>query len=144
MNYSEKDIPQFARQIAETYGGSEGSMLLNIAESAGVHVIKNSHVQALLPDEYAKCFYHYDTGHWIIVFDELRDFETKNFAVAHELGHIFLKHNEEYVRFQAYIKELERKHGLYIEQQADLFAKYLLLNGDKQRIKELGHLDLYY
>ena len=107
-------------------------MLLNIAESAGVHVIKNSSVQALLPDEYARCFYRPDTGRWFIIFDELRDSETKNFAIAHELGHIFLKHNEEYVSFQAYIKELERKHGLRVERQADLFAKHLLLNKERR------------
>ena len=127
-----KEIPRFARQIAETYGGSEGSMLLNIAESAGVHVIKNSRVQVLLPDEYAKCLYRPDTGRWTIVFDELRDFETKNFAIAHELGHIFLNHNEEYVSFQAYIKELERKRGLRVERQADLFAKHLLLSQERR------------
>ena len=31
-----------------------------------------------------------------------------------------------HARFMAYIEELERKHGLHVEKQADLFAKHLL------------------
>ncbi|MBQ5633839.1 MAG: ImmA/IrrE family metallo-endopeptidase, partial [Clostridia bacterium] len=52
--------------------------------------------------------------------------EERRFTVAHEIGHVYMKHWEEHARFMAYIEELERKHGLHVEKQADLFAKHLL------------------
>lgn len=130
-----KDIPLLARSCLEEYGATSFPVnLLHIADGMGVKVIKNSRVQVLLPDEYARCFYLPGTGRWIIIFDELRDSETKNFAIAHELGHIFLKHNKEYEHFQAYIKELERKHGLRVEKQANLFARHLLKGATAHRL----------
>lgn len=127
-----KDIPSFARQIAETYGGYPLSVTA-LAKNAGIKVIENRHVNDLLPGEHGKVYY--DGEDWIIIFDETRTTEQMRFTVAHELGHCFLKHNEEHRAFLAHIEKLKDKHGRRVDRQADLFARCLLSSrGTKERI----------
>lgn len=119
-----KDIPHFARQIAETYGGSSGSMLKNIAQSAGIKIIKDSDVCELEPTVYGLCLS--DGKKYVIIYDDSQTPEEKSFTVAHELGHALLNHREDHARLMEYIEQLKEKHGRRAERQADIFAKSLL------------------
>ena len=121
-----KDIPLFAQHIAETYGGSSGSMLLNIAESKGIGIKKDSEVHCLAPGECGITYHRYDTGSLVVVYDDTQTDKKKNFTVAHELGHILLGHHEELKNLMEYIEHLKEKQGCRAERQADIFAKSLL------------------
>ncbi|MBR2388149.1 MAG: ImmA/IrrE family metallo-endopeptidase [Clostridia bacterium] len=95
--------------------------VLDIALKSKVHVIRNSHVNVLKPNEYGKSYFDGDT--WIIVYDDLRDIPTCRFTIAHELGHFFLGHALVYSRY-ANEKKPYKKHPA--EKQADSFALRLL------------------
>lgn len=122
-----KDIPFLARSCLEEYGATSFPVdLLHITRGMGVKVIKDSDVHDLIPGEYGKTYHEPISGQSIIIYDDTLSLEERRFTVAHEIGHVYMKHWEEHARFMAYIEELKRKHGLHVERQADLFAKHLL------------------
>lgn len=120
-----KDISEHALYILRKHGINTVSFdIIELARYEGIRVIKNSDVNMLRPSEYGKVLF--DGEQWCIIYDDTRTLEERRYTVAHELGHYFLKHNEEYDRFMRY-QELQRiKHSNYIEHQADIFAKNLL------------------
>ena len=95
--------------------------VLKIARQSNIDVKKNSRINVLLPDEYAKAFYNGDK--WIIVYNDLNDVVISRFAIAHELGHILLGHVTTYAKY-ATIEDIGTKPKA--EKQADLFALRLL------------------
>ena len=95
--------------------------VLKIARAAGIRVIKNSAVNDLLPDEDAKTYY--DGKKFIIIYNDLNDIVVSRFAIAHELGHIFLGHITTHTKFEN-VREFGKKPKA--EQQADMFALRLL------------------
>lgn len=95
--------------------------VLKIAFSAGIRVIRNSMVNDLLPGERGKVYYDGET--WIIIYDDLQPTVVSRFTVAHELGHIFLGHELQRLKY-ADVEEFKRKPKS--EQQADQFALRLL------------------
>ena len=122
-----KDIPLLARACLEEYGATSFPVnLLHIADGMGVKVIKDSDVHELRPGMQGVTYYNYETGKSYIIYDDSLSLEERRFTVAHEIGHVYMKHWEEHDRFKAYIEEQERKHGLRVEKQADLFARHLL------------------
>jgi len=95
--------------------------VLKIARQSNIDVKKNSRINVLLPDEYAKAFYNGDK--WIIVYNDLNDVVISRFAIAHELGHILLGHVATYAKY-ATIEDIGIKPKA--EKQADMFALRLL------------------
>ena len=95
--------------------------VLKIARASDVKVIKNSDVNDLLPDEEAKTYY--DGKKFIIIYNDLNDTVISRFAIAHELGHIFLGHTTTHTKY-ANVREFGKKPKA--EQQADMFALRLL------------------
>ena len=95
--------------------------VLKIARQSNIDVKKNSRINVLLPDEYAKAFYNGDK--WIIVYNDLNDVANSRFAIAHELGHILLGHVKTYAKYST-IEDIGIKPKA--EKQADLFALRLL------------------
>lgn len=95
--------------------------VLKITRAAGIRVIKNSMVDDLLPGEHGKAYY--DGTKWIIIYNDLEPTVVSRFTVAHELGHIFLGHELQHIKY-AEASEFRRKPKS--EQQADLFAMRLL------------------
>lgn len=95
--------------------------VLSIAESAGIHVIKDSDAKHLKPDEYAKSYS--DGKRWIIIYNDQNDIVVSRFYIAHELGHFFLGHDKKCVQY-AHIPNKQKKPKA--EQQADMFALRLL------------------
>lgn len=95
--------------------------VLKITRDAGIHVIRNSMVNDLLPGERGKAYYN--GIKWIIIYDDLQPTVVSRFTVAHELGHIFLGHELQRLKY-ADVEEFKRKPKS--EQQADQFALRLL------------------
>lgn len=95
--------------------------VLKIAREANIKVVRNSDVDDLLPDEEAKTYY--DGKKFIIIYNDLNDTVVSRFAIAHELGHIFLGHITTHTKF-ANVREFGKKPKA--EQQADMFALRLL------------------
>ena len=122
-----KDIPFLARSCLEEYGATSFPVdLLHITDGMGVKVIKDSDIHELRPGMQGVTYYNHENGKSYIIYDDSLSLEERRFTVAHEIGHVYMKHWEEHARFMAYIEELKRKHGLHVERQADLFAKHLL------------------
>lgn len=115
--------------------------VLKIARSANIHVKKNSTINDLLPDEDAKSYY--DGQQWIIIYNDLNDITTSRFAIAHELGHIFLGHATTHTKY-ANVREFGSKPKS--EQQADMFALRLLcpacvlMGIDLHSAEEIAHV----
>lgn len=120
-----KDIPEFALSVMREHGIDTPPFdILKLARDERIKVIKDSDVHELCPTEHGRlmCF----NGKSIIIYDDARTCEEKRFTVAHELGHYFLKHKEEYDRFMRY-QEMQRiRHCRHVEHQADIFARVLL------------------
>ena len=95
--------------------------VLKIARAANIKVVRNSDVDDLLPDEEAKTYY--DGKKFIIIYNDLNDTVVSRFAIAHELGHIFLGHITTHTKF-ANVREFGSRPKA--EQQADMFALRLL------------------
>ena len=95
--------------------------VLKITRAAQIKVVKNSAVNDLLPDEDAKTYYN--GKNFIIIYNDNNDTVTSRFAIAHELGHIFLGHPTTHTKF-ANVREFGKKPKA--EQQADMFALRLL------------------
>ena len=95
--------------------------ILQIAQAANVHVIKNSVVDILFPGENGRSYY--DGNYWYIIYDDRNPLELSRFTIAHELGHYFLGHELKYVQF-AHTQEVAQKP--ISEEQADRFAIRLL------------------
>ncbi len=95
--------------------------ILKIAKNCNIHIKKNSQINELLPHEEAKTYY--DGNTWIIIYNDLNDLYVSRFAIAHELGHIFLGHEKALGKY-ANVEEFGKKPKS--EQQADLFALRLL------------------
>lgn len=117
-----RDIPRLVEKVVDEYGGDSPSAR-EIARSAGFKVIRDSDVHDLHPGEYGALYRI--KGQWYIIYDDSLP-EEKNFTIAHELGHAFLKHNEENDKFLKHIEEIKKKHSRRVERQADLFARCLL------------------
>lgn len=120
-----KDIPTFTREVLKSHGiGSVPCDLIKLASDEGIKVIKDSDVRELRPTErgrFMSC-----AGECFIIYDDMRPLNEKRFTVAHELGHYFLKHEQERERFERYLELKRIRHARHIEAQADLFAKHLL------------------
>lgn len=95
--------------------------LLQITRNAGIRVVRNSTVNALLPYEKGKSFF--DGSDWVIVYDDTLPTPLARFTIAHELGHIFLGHEMTAVKYARY-DEFERSEKA--EEQANQFAYRLL------------------
>ena len=93
----------------------------SIAKEAGIHVVRNSSVNELLPTENGKSFF-YD-NQWIIIYNDKNATELSRFTVAHELGHIFLGHELQNAKNMG-PQEFNQKTK--VEQYADQFAIRLL------------------
>lgn len=128
-----KDIPLLAQSCLEEYGAFPVN-LLHIADGMGVKVIKGSDVHELSPGMQGVTYYNHETGESYIIFDDSLSLEEKRFTIAHEIGHVYMRHWEEHARFTAYIEDLKRKHGLRVEKQADLFALHLLKGATAHRL----------
>ena len=95
--------------------------ILKITRHHGIHVIKNSCVNVLNKNEKGRSYF--SGTDWHVVYDDSCPTQISRFTVAHELGHIFLKHE---------LKLLEYGHMRSInpkplsEEQADKFAVRLL------------------
>ena len=92
---------------------TEASAILTIAKKLEIRIVKNSTVDILEPNIYG--LYLFDGQHQVIVYDDTRSPEQARFTIAHELGHIFLRHTDERERF-----------AKRLEVQADRFAELLL------------------
>lgn len=95
--------------------------LLKITRTMGVRVIKNSLVDDLLPGENGKAYY--DGKQWILLYDDRNPTPLSRYAIAHELGHIFLGHELAHIQY-AHAKEFTVRPKS--EQHADSFALRLL------------------
>lgn len=87
--------------------------LQKIIKGAGIHLVRNSEVNALPPGQLGRCMT--DGKTWHVVYDDTLPAAERRFTVAHELGHIFLRHDEVYGNLH-----------LLREKEADLFAEQLL------------------
>lgn len=95
--------------------------VLKITRIAEINVKKDSDVNDLAPNENAKTYY--DGKKWYIIFNDKNSTEISRFAVAHELGHIFLGHHIKLAKYEG-TREFDKKPKS--EQQADAFALRLL------------------
>ena len=95
--------------------------VLAIARTANIHVIRNSLVNKLVEEEKGKALT--DGRDWIIVYDDTQPTDVCRFAIAHELGHIFLGHDLKYAKYAGMQEFVEKQKA---EQQADAFALRLL------------------
>lgn len=95
--------------------------VLKIAKLNGIDVKKNSLINDLLPEEHAKSYFN--GKKWIIIYNDLNDTATCRYAIAHELGHIFLGHATTHTKYQN-IRAIGKKPRS--EQHADMFAQRLL------------------
>lgn len=82
-----------------------------ICDNENITLVKNSNTNLLNKNEIAKTSF-IDNRLYIIYDDKLNNTEIR-YAIAHELGHVFLHHN---------FKNTNKKDEL----QADIFASYLL------------------
>ena len=95
--------------------------ILKIAHNADVRVIKNSSVNVLFPDESGRSYY--DGKKWYIIYEDNTPVEHARFTIAHELGHIFLGHQLQYVKYS----HAQAVASVAVaEKQADQFAIRLL------------------
>ena len=87
--------------------------LQKIIKGAKIHLVRNSDVTELTATQRGLCMT--DGKDWCVVYDDTLPAAERRFTVAHELGHIFLRHDEVY-------------HNLHLlrEKEADLFAEQLL------------------
>lgn len=95
--------------------------VLKIARDCNIRVIKNCHVDILQPEEDAKAFFYEQK--WYIIYNENNDVSVTRFAIAHELGHIFLGHDLTHAKYEN-VREFGKKSKA--EQQSDIFATRLL------------------
>ncbi len=92
-----------------------------IARESGIKIVKNSMVNELAEGENGRSYY--DGESWIIVYDDSASIGRARQTVAHELGHIFLGHelefvDESHIRMFSTIKNNEK--------EADMFAERIL------------------
>ena len=66
--------------------------LVKITRGAGIRLIRNSRVDMLQVGERARSYS--DGSTWVFVYDDSLPVEEARFAVAHELGHFLLGHEE--------------------------------------------------
>ena len=92
-----------------------------IANNCNIYVKRNSTINELLPGEDAKTYYNGKS--WIIIYNDNNDIDVSRFAIAHELGHIFLGHEKAFIKYSN-VEEFGKKPKS--EKQADLFALRLL------------------
>ena len=95
--------------------------VLAIARGAGVHVVKDSDICLLRQGEDGKTYCN--GSRWMIVYNDRNPICMSRFTIAHELGHIFLGHPLNYVR---YLDSPVRAGRPPAEEQADSFAHRLL------------------
>lgn len=95
--------------------------VLKIARKAEFRVIKNSSVDILLPSENGRSYF--DGCRWHIIYDDTAPTERSRFTLAHELGHIFLGHELQYVKY-SHTRQI--RPSPISELQANRFAARLL------------------
>ena len=95
--------------------------VLSMAKRADVHVIRNSLLGELAPNEQGKAFF--DGKGWIIIYDDTQPVSVSRFTVAHELGHIFLGHRLKCADLGG---ALEFESVKKSEMHADMFAERIL------------------
>ena len=110
-----RNIPWIVREVLQKYGelGKPRVDVLKIAFGEKIHVIKNSPDNFLDPGVYGMLLFNFATSKWIMVYDDTRTLNECRFTVAHELGHYFLGHKDDFEKgLRDYDPEIE----------ADLFA----------------------
>lgn len=128
----DKDIPIIVQRCLQEHNVDSSHVdPLQIMRSAGVKVLKNSSFDEasewrLDKGTHGLSIHRYDTGEWFVIYDDSLSLEEKRFTIAHELGHIFLKHHEEREELLRHIEQLKEKSGRRAERQADRFAEILL------------------
>ena len=91
-----------------------------IARSAGVRLLRDSIANLLQKDERGAVYF---VDHsWVIVYDDSLPIANARFTVAHELGHIFLGHDQIYLRYA----QTRKPEKALSEKQANQFAIRLL------------------
>ena len=95
--------------------------ILKICRESGFHIIKNSKVGILLPNERGRSYN--DGNTWHIIYNDEVPVEVSRFTLAHELGHILLYHETKSVEY-SHLRRIDPKP--ISEQQADKFAIRLL------------------
>lgn len=95
--------------------------VVKIASKSNIYIKQNSTINDLLPGEDAKTYFNGKS--WIIIYNDNNDINISRFAIAHELGHIFLGHEKAFLKYSN-IEEFDKKPKS--EEQADRFALRLL------------------
>lgn len=93
--------------------------VVEIVNNNGIKLLKDSQAQELRSGEMGICVF--DGTQWFIVYDDSLPLEEKRFTVAHELGHIFLKHH-----LVAGLHARTTDGIPQIESEANVFASYFL------------------
>ena len=95
--------------------------VLNIANSSGIKVIKNSDVRCLLPKESGISVIN--ENQWYIIYNDSCTHQRCRFTIAHELGHIFLGHE---LKKKGHHTQTFKSTETFAEQEANIFASRLL------------------
>ena len=95
--------------------------IVGIARQSGIRIVKNSVVKELNEGERGKSFY--DGESWIIVYDDRATVESARVTIAHELGHIFLGHELQFV-VGSHVRMFSDSRDN--EKKADMFAERIL------------------
>ena len=116
-----KNIRNGAWQLLLDYNISKLPLNLTyIAKNSDIKIIKNSSVHLLNNDENGLCTLN--KNQWYIIYDDTLSTPDIRFAIAHELGHIFLGHPLKLSRDLS----LSDKTRQAFEYDADKFAMRIL------------------
>ena len=94
--------------------------VISIANSIGINVINNYHVQILTPQQFGVTIFY--QNEWYIVYQNYLSVPQKRYTVAHELGHILLGTFHWGIESSSEDAHKKRKS----ETQADNYARSLL------------------
>ena len=93
--------------------------LSKIARNNGIKIIKDSEAKMLKEGESGMSIF--ENGKWYIVYNDGESAGRRRFTIAHELGHIFLRHELKGVHRRTFAKVRPQE-----ERDADSFAVRLL------------------
>lgn len=95
--------------------------ILSIARRSGIRVMRNCIVNELGENERGKSYF--DGNEWMIIYDDSLEVAECRYAIAHELGHIFLGHS---LYFDSNTGTERFKEDAVSEKHAEQFAKRLM------------------